>query len=925
MGDVGPRSGSQLLGRIGQIATLDEALADARAGRSTVLVVRGEAGIGKTALLDATLTRATGFRTASVAGIESEIELPYAGLHQLCAPMLGRIEKLPEPQRDALSVAFGLESGAPPNRFLIGLAVLGLMADMAEDHPLLCIVDDAQWLDRSSLQTLAFVARRLMAEPVALLFALREPDLRELTGLPELVVEGLSDDDARTLLASAVRVPFDPLVRDRIVAEAQGNPMALLHLPHALTPAEMAGGFWLPGSHFLENYIESSFYQQFRVLPKRTQQLLLTAAADPTGDIDLLCRAASIQGIPHEAATPATDAGLVEFGVSVRFQHPLVRSAIYRKSAAPDRRAAHQALAAVTDSRRDPDRRAWHRAHAAVHPDENIAADLERSADRVRSRGGIAAAASFLRRSAELTPDRVIRATRAMDAAQIEIDAGGVYQASALLGIAEAGPLDPLQRARLERLRARLVFTQIRGGDAPRLLLEAAKRLAPLDADLARDTLLEALGAVVFAGRLSEDRVQREIAQRARAGRPERLVRTIDALLDGIASRFTVGHAASAEALKDALSAVREQQKSGSTQDKRWLWLACPVAPGPLAPEVWDDEAWHDLGIGAVKIAREAGALVVLPIALNYQGAYNVLAGNFAAATDIVDEATSISEATSSPPITYTSLMLAAWREPAPRALELIETAIKESSRRGEGRILGLAEYATALLYNSLGRYDAALRAATCACQYEDFGFFGWALFELIEAASRGGQREAGHAALRRLTGRTRASGTEWALGVEACCSALLSQGQQAEAMYQASIEHLDRCRIAAHRARAGLLYGEWLRRENRRQESRIYLNEAYETFSSMGATNFGDRALRELTATGATARRRDVGTDTELTGQEAQIARLAADGHTNGEIANQLFISPRTVEWHLGNVFVKLGVKSRRRLGDALPSRNTR
>ncbi|MEU6705542.1 hypothetical protein [Streptomyces wuyuanensis] len=350
--------------------------------------------------------------------------------------------------------------------------------------------------------------------------ALREPgdgDARELAGLPELIVEPLSETDARALLASTVRTPLDPLARDRIVAEAHGNPMALLQAPHALERAELAGGFGLPGTRPVPSCIETAFHERFRSLPRDSQRLLLTAAADPTGDVCLLWRAAGLQEIPGDSAAPPETAGLIEFGTKVRFHHPLVRSSIYRRTSAPDRRAAHRALAEATDPRLDPDRRAWHRAHAAARPDESIAVDLEHSADRARNRGGAPAEASFLRRAAELTPDPARRATRALAAAQTEIDASGAAEhAHNMLAAAESGPLDDLQRARLERLRARLVFSQLRSGDAPRLLLDAADRLAPLDTALARDTLLEAINAAIFAGRLSEGPGLREVAEAAR-------------------------------------------------------------------------------------------------------------------------------------------------------------------------------------------------------------------------------------------------------------------------------------------------------------------------------------------------------------------------------------------------------------------------
>ncbi|MEV6653332.1 AAA family ATPase [Streptomyces sp. NPDC051219] len=911
-----------LRGRGQELAALERVLATARAGSSAVLVLRGEAGIGKTALLDYAARRAVGFRTIRVAGIESEMQLPSAALHQLCAPVLDRLHQLPGPQRDALSVAFGLREGEAPNRFLLGLAVLSLLACAAEDQPLACLIDDAQWLDDGSMQVLAFVARRLMAEPMALVFALRESDDdRELAGLPELIVEGLSEPDARALLASAVRVPLDPLVRDRIVAEAHGNPMALLQVPRALEPADLAGGFGLPGGRPVASCIENAFHQRFRSLPQDSRRLLLTAAAEPAGDVDVLWRAAGLQEIPVEAAAPAEAAGLVEFGARVRFHHPLVRSAIYRRTSAPDRRVAHRSLAEATDPHRDPDRRAWHRAHAATGPDESVAVDLERSACRAQGRGGAAAAASFLRRAAELTPDPARRVTRALAAAQAAIDAGGADQAHNLLAAAEVGPLDDLQRARLERLRARLAFSQLRGSDAPRLLLDAAHRLAPLDAALARDTLLEAVGAAIFAGRLSEGPGQREVAEAARAGpSPSTPPRTVDVLLDSITSLMIDGSAAGADALRRALHVVRQEQKaSAANADRQWLWLASRVTPEPLAPELWDDDAWHELATGAVSTAREAGALAVLPMALTYQACFHVHTGEFDTAAALIDEATAISEATGGAPMMYTSLVLAAWRAQESQALDLIESTTEEVVSRGEGRSLSLAEYATALLYNGLGRYDAALAAATRVCEYEDLAFFGWALVELIEAAARSGQPEAATAALDKLTERTRASGTDWALGVEACSRALLSDDQDADALYQEAIEHLGRCRITVHLARARLLYGEWLRRQNRRQESRAQLRSAYETFSRIGADGFAERARRELLATGETVRKRMSGAVSELTGQESQIARLARDGHTNSEIAAQLFISPRTVEWHLGNVFSKLGVSSRRQLRSVL------
>jgi len=907
-----------LLGRRAERAALDRLLERARGGHSAVLVVCGEPGIGKTALLDYAAGQASGFRVVRAWGVESEMELPYAGLHQLCLPLLDRLEKLPGPQRDALQVAFGLREGRPPERFLVGLAILSLLSGSAEDQPLACLVDDAQWLDHSSVQALAFAARRLLAEPVALIFAVREPSgERELAGLPELTVAGLGDADARALLASAVHGRLDPQVLDRIVAETGGNPLGLLQLPRGLSPAELAGGFWLPSTRPLASRIEHSFYRQFQALPRETQRLLITAAAEPTGDVSLLWRAAELQALEADAAVPAETAGLIDFGARVRFGHPLIRSAVYQAASAGDRRAAHRALAAATDPAVDPDRRAWHRAHAAARPDEAVAAALERSASRAQARGGAAAAAAFLQRATELTPDPARRAARALAAAQAKFDAGAADAAYRMLATAEAGPLDDLQRGRLERLRARLAFSLVRGSDAPPLLLNAARRLVPLNAALARDTYLEAAGAAIFAGRLGGIPGVREAAEAARAAPAgPQPPRAVDVLLDGIATRFTDGYAAGVNPLRRALYTYRrEQRPGGEDMPWRWLWLECPVTPEPLAAELWDDEAWHDLATRAVSLAREAGALAVLPIALSYRACAHVHAGEFDAAAALIEEAKAISAATGSALLRYTSLVLLAWRGQESEALEVIEAGIEDVTARGEGRALGLAEYATAVLHNGLGRYDAALAAAQRACQYEDLGFFGWALTELVEAAARSGRLETAAEALEALTGRTRASGTEWALGLEARSRALLSDGQAADALYQEAIGRLGKTRIVVQLARARLLYGEWLRRANRRQDAREALRAAYEMFSRIGTDGFAERARRELAATGETVRKRTVETFAELTSQEAQIARLAREGRSNQEIAAELFISPRTVEWHLGNVFSKLGITSRKDL----------
>ena len=910
------RSGAELFGRRSECEALDRLLETARAGRSSVLVLRAEAGAGKSALLDYVAERASGCRIARVAGVESEMELAFAGLQQLCAPWLARLEDLPGPQRAGLRAAFGLLEGAAPDRFLVGLAALSLLSEVADERPLVCLVDDAQWLDRASLQTLAFVARRLMAEPVVLVFAVREPsDERELFGLLELVVSGLRDDDAHALLASVMTGPLDERVRDRFIAETRGNPLALLELSQAFTPGEMAGGFGLTDPRPVASRIEQSFTRRVQSLPDDTQRLLLTAASDPVGDGSLLGRAAELLGIGADAGVPAEAAGLIEFGARVRFRHPLVRSAANRAASLRDRQGVHRALAEATDPEIDPDRRAWHRAHAAPGPDEAVADELERSADRAQGRGGVAAAAAFLQRATELTPDPARRGARALAAAQAKFEAAAPDTASELLATAEMGPLDELQRARLERLRAQIAFARRRGSDAPPLLLEAAKRLEPLDAALARETYLEALGAAMFAGRLSGAVGVREAAEAARAAPAAPAPpRAIDLLLDGLATRFTAGYAAGVPPLRRALQAFcgEDGRKEDNT---RWLWLACRIAE-----DLWDDEMWHELATRGVTLARNTGALTILPIAATYRAGVHVHAGEFAAASGLIEEASALTKATGNAPLGYTSIVLAAWRGHEARASELIEAGVHDATARGEGRGIALAEYATAVLHNSLGHYQAALAAAQRGSEHDDLGLFAWALIELVEAGVRSGTPDVAAHALRQIGEQTHASGTDWALGIEARSRALLSDGPAAEALYREAVDRLARSRIAVHRARAHLLFGEWLRRESRRVDAREQLRLAHDMFSRMGAEGFAERARRELLATGETVRKHTAEARDELTAQEAQIARLAEHGYTNPQIGAELFISPRTVEWHLGKVFAKLDISSRRELREALP-----
>jgi hypothetical protein len=739
------------------------------------LVIRGEPGVGKTSLLQAASERAGDVRVLSTAGAQAEADLPFAGLHRLLLPLLERIEQLPERQRDALACAFGLAAGAEPDRFLVAVAVLNLLS---EEGPLLCTIDDAQWLDRPSAQALGFVARRLAAEELVLLFA-ASAATGELSGLPELALEGLRDADARELLATAVPGRLDERVRERILAEARGNPLALQELPRGLTPAQHAGGFGMTAAIAeLPRRIEDSFLRRIETLPPDTQRLLLVAAAEPLGEAALLWRAAGELGIPQEALAPAE---LLEVGVNVRFRHPLVRSAIYRRASPSERRSVHRALAHATDPELDPDRRAWHLGEAASGPDETVALELERSASRARARAGLAAAAAFLERSAGLTVEPALRTRRALEAARATFEAGAPDAAARLLATAEAGPLDDLQRARAERLKAQIAFARSGTSDvpglqlgpqAPGLLLDAAKRLGPLDAALARETYLEAVTAAMCAGSGMQGCGVRAVAEAAREAPPgPEPPRPVDVLLDSLVARFTEPYADALPPLRNALHALAG---TSGEDNPLWLWFACPIAPEPLALDLWDDEKWHELATRAVTLCRDAGALAVLPQALTYRASMHVLAGELDDASALLDEAYAIAEATGGVPLRYPSMLLAAWRGDEAAALKVIEDVTQDARARGLERSIGFAHCLTALLFNGLGRYRDALVAALRARAYfptddlDDLGPLGWALIELIEAGVRSGGRDVAADALLQLEERTRASGTEWALGIEA-------------------------------------------------------------------------------------------------------------------------------------------------------------
>jgi DNA-binding CsgD family transcriptional regulator len=893
---------------------LDGMIEAVRQGESRTLVVRGEAGIGKTALLSYAVESASALRVLRSAGVESEMELAFASLHQLCAPLLDRLGKLPAPQREALEITFGTNGGAPPDRFFVGLAVLSLLSDAAAECPLLCVIDDAQWLDQASAQTLAFVARRLFADPVGLLFAARELG-DELRGLPELVVHGLRRGDARALLASVLGFPLDERVRDRVVAETRGNPLALLELPAGLTATQLAGGFALLGATQLSGRIEESFVRRVEALPDRARSLLLVAAAEPVGDPLLVWRAAERLGVDPSAAAE-TD-GLLTIDDLVRFRHPLARSAAYRAAPAHERRATHLALAAATDPEIESDRRAWHLATAATGPDEEVASELERSAGRAQARGGFAAAGAFLQRSVALTRDPGRRVERALAAAEASLQAGAFDAALGLLALAEAGSPDPLQRARADLLRGLIASATSAGGDAPAALLKAAERLEPLNVPLARGTYLDAWGAALFAGRLAHPDGDLLTVSRAAAAapRPTDASDPCDPLLEGLAALITEGRAAAAPRLRRAVLAFRDGEASAAQ------WFRWGVLVSSAAVALWDFESWEAVSTSQIELARGAGALTLLSIALNGQGMIATWRGEFDAAASLSAEDEVHKEATGTRIAPYGALLLAGYRGRAAEAAALTETTIKDAQARGEGLGIELAQWTTAILHNGLGRYEQALAAAEQASQATPRLFISsWALPELIEAAVRCGRAQLAAGGLRRLAEATEGSDADWALGIEARSQALLREGEAAESLYRDAVERLGRTPLRPELARAYLLYGEWLRREGRRLDAREQLRKAHELLAEIGMEAFAERARRELVATGVKVRLRVDETRDRLTPQEEQIARLARDGLSNPEIGLRLFISPRTVEWHLRKVFAKLGISSRKGLRDALP-----
>lgn len=917
----------KLIGRDEERRTLDTLCENVRAGQSAAIVIRGEAGIGKTALLRYVAERAAPhFQVAELGGVESEMELAYAGLHQLCSRLPVSLQTLSEPQRSALSVALGLSDGSPPDRFLVGLAMLSLLAAQAERRPLICVIDDAQWLDDASCEVLGFVARRLVAESVAIVFGLREPnvrgDTRENTWfahLAELPVKGVTAKDARTILRTVVPGRLDEGVRERLVAETGGNPLALLELPRGMSTAELAGGFGLPNAGGVAAQVEAHYLRRIRSLPPPTQRLMLLAAADAVGDARTVWRAATTLGITSDDASPAALERLLKINTTVHFHHPLVRSAVYRSAQDSDRRAVHEALAAATDPVQDPDRRAWHRAHATSGSNDDVAEDLERCAGRAHARGGFASAAALLERSASLTSDVSLRAERRLTAAQSKLRAGLFDSALGLLALADSEIPDGFVGARVEMLRGQIASASNAGGQAPLQLLNAAKRLEPVNPSLARRTYADAWGAAMFAGHLAwpgGDLVAVSRAARA-APRPDAPRDPFGHVLDGLALLVTDGRATAEPELRAALGALL----ASDLPAEHWLqWGARAMS---AAAALWDFERWLVLSDRIAGLGRELGALSSLPSPLSALALIETWRGDFEKASLLVAEHHATTRATGTRIAPYGAMLLAAYRGDEVYANALITATIEDSMHRGEGLGLAFAQWAAAILNNGVGHYGEALsRAVSVTGQTPGLLVSTWMLPELVEAAVRSGHLETATTAFEEFQRVANTGSSDWGHGIASRSQALLADGVTAEGLYRESIEFLGRTEIRVELARAHLVFGEWLRRENRRVDARDQLRTAHDMFLAMPADGFAERARRELLATGERVRARRHASNSDLTPQELHVALLAREGRTNPEIAVELFISARTVEYHLGKVFAKLGITSRRELRKSLPER---
>lgn len=904
-----------LLDRQAERAAIDQVLDRVRSGFSGTLLLRGGPGVGKTTLLWYAMQAAQDMRISTITGVESEISMGYAGLHQLLLPFLPLLDALPPPQRRALRVAFGQEPGSPPERFLVGLATLTLLSRAAAGQPLLCVVDDIHWLDPESMHVLAFVARRLYADRAGFIGANNElVPVQAGEGLPTITVDGLPDDAARELLSSVTGGALSAHAVDRVLAETRNNPLALVELGTAYTDHEISGRAALPEPLPLGQRLQQHFLRIVRGMPSDAQEFTLLAAADQEGERDHLWRAATRAGIDPDAASSETAwAGVLEFsGNSVRFRTPLLRSAVYHGANAAQRRRAHHMLGETCDS----ELRSWHLASAAILPDEELAADLQRTAERAAARGGYAGRAALLRRSATLTPQDGRRAEREVALAEAMLMAGDPAGAQTVLDVAAPRLTTAPARGKAERLGGAIRFAQGDAAAAARSLASAAHAFAD-DDRLARDTMLGALEAAVWSGPV----LAREIAVQARAFPPVSgpSASVSDLLLEGYSARFTLGYEACVQPFRAAVTALLADDADPAVA-LRWFPLGTAAAVS-----LWDDKATSDLSHRWVNTARAAGAFSSLPVALAFQAVSDAMTGKFREAD--TSWATMLELLTDSHGLGVLGVnsrsngVLLAYRGNLTEARENGLAQVRESTDRGQGWWADIGRYIAAMADLFGGNYAAATSSALTVFENDSVCTTVWTLPELIEAAFRAGERGVADTAYETLSGRALAAGTPWALGLRARCAALLAEGADAEDAYRESISHLERSQMAVDLARAHLLYGQWLRRAKRHRGARTELRTAHDMFDRMGAERFADLAAAELRAAGEHTGPRTQQTAIHLTPQESRIADLVVAGASNGEIAAQLFLSPSTVDYHLRKVFRKLNVTSRTQLAGRLES----
>lgn len=878
-----------IVGRVQERARVEQLLSGSAAGHGGALVIRGAPGVGKTTLLRAGMASATGHQVVAMRAADAESGLVYSALQLLCTHIEADVLHLDAHLREVLDTALGRRPGSPPDRFLVGVAMAAALRLVATTKPVLCVIDDAHWLDNGSADVLAFVARRLSGTPIALVIATHEDSF---AGLPEVRLAGMAQADARDLFRSALRAPIDDAVAARIVAETDGHPGALVQGALRVSPIEMAGGYGVSRSVDEDETVAG--------LGRDSRLLLLVAAAEPLGEPLRVWRAASLLGVDGGAVDQLESRRLVSFGARVTFRDPGLRSVVYGMATVAERRKAHAALAAATNHVTEPDRHIWHRARSLAMPDDAVGDELVRCVEMARDRGGLAAAAAFLELAALCTATPTVRAERAIEAADLCHTAGATERAIQLVGTAELAPLDDGQAARLDRIRARIEFDTTRGPAAIAGLMRSAEALEQPEPRLAQETYLEAMAAAIFTGR-------GDVIETALARLADHQPRSTSRLLDGVAQRSIGGYAAAVEPLKLALKTLDSDHRA----DTRSVLLACMVAA-----DLWDDDAWHDLTRTELERARNAGALTNLPYLLTHRALVDVLTGDFRTAGNLVSESRVLTDTLGTLEFGQGAAVLAAWRGQR----RATSARCHPPRNAGQGMAAVMSGYAEAVLGNGTGAYADALAATRHTIERDGPELQGWSLVEYIEAAVRLGDRRSAYRAFDKLSEQTCLSGTDWALGVEARSRALIEEDGQAEAWYAEAIERLGRCRITTYLARTRLVYGEWLRRQGRRVDARTQLHAAHALFADMGADAFAERAMREFLATGPRARRRVAETRLDLTPQETRIATLARVGRTNPEIATTLSISARTVEYHLHKVYAKLGINFRTELALALP-----